>query len=181
MGISLETLALARKYADAVAAAGSQEALNKAVETAVEQSKIYTDKAIGNLTQFQVQIVNALPIVDIDPHTIYFVPMSMSSAADSYYEYMYIDEAWELIGTTQIDLSDYYTKEEVEQYIRDNKYVLPVASKNTLGGVKVDDISIHITEDGTIYANNEVTAEVALSVIDETFKEISAEEINTLF
>ena len=58
MGISLETLALARKYADAVAAAGSQEALNKAVETAVEQSKIYTDKAIGNLTQFQVQIVN---------------------------------------------------------------------------------------------------------------------------
>ena len=180
MGISLETLALARKYADAVAAAGSQEALNKAVETAVEQSKIYTDKAIGNLTQFQVQIVNMLPVENIDPHTIYFVPMSMSSAADSYYEYMYIDEAWELIGTTQIDLSDYYTKEEVEQYIRDNKYVLPTASKTTLGGVMIDDESIK-TKGGVISVNAEVSIATAQEVVDKNFTNISEQEINSLF
>lgn len=180
MGISLETLALARKYADAVAAAGSQEALNKAVETAVEQSKIYTDKAIGNLTQFQVQIVNMLPVENIDIHTIYFVPMSMSSAADSYYEYMYIDGAWELIGTTQIDLSDYYTKEEVEQYIRDNKYVLPTASKTTLGGVMIDDESIKI-KGGVISVNTEISIATAQEVVDKNFTNISEQEINSLF
>lgn len=182
MGISLETLALARKYADSVAAAGSQQALEQAVQEAVSQSKIYTDKAIGELTQFQVQIVEQLPANPIT-HVIYFIAIgnNLDGDTDGYYEYMYIDNQWELIGTTQIDLSNYFTKAEVRQLIADSKFVLPVASKNTLGGVKVDDISIHINEDGTIYADNEVTAEVALSVIDETFKEISAEEINTLF
>ena len=72
MGISLETLALARKYADSVAAAGSQQALEQAVQEAVSQSKIYTDKAIGELTQFQVQIVEQLPANPIT-HVIYFI------------------------------------------------------------------------------------------------------------
>ena len=45
MAISIETLALARKYADAVAAAGSKEALDKAVQQAVAESKLYTDDA----------------------------------------------------------------------------------------------------------------------------------------
>lgn len=180
MGISLETLALARKYADTVAAAGSQEALDKAVKKAVEESKIYTDKAIGNLTQFQVQIVNMLPIENIDIHTIYFVPMSMSSAADSYYEYMYIDEAWELIGTTQIDLSNYYTKKEVEQYVQDNKYVLSTASKTTLGGVMIDDESIKINN-GVISVNTEISAATAQEVVDKNFTNISDEEISSLF
>lgn len=44
MAISVETLVLAKKYADAVAAAGSKEALEKAVQEAVTQSQKYTDE-----------------------------------------------------------------------------------------------------------------------------------------
>ena len=51
---------------------------------------------------------------------------------------MFIDGRWELIGNTRIDLSDYYTNQEVQQYVADNKYVLPIASNSTLGGVKID-------------------------------------------
>lgn len=182
MGISLETLALARKYADQVAAAGSQEALQQAVEKAVLESKLYTDEAIRNLTQFQVKIVSRLPITDIDPHTIYFVPMSTSdSATDSYYEYMYIDESWELIGNTQIDLSDYFTKEQVNKLIQDNKYVLPTASTTTLGGVKIDNKTILINTEGMISTNLEVTSATAQEVIDKNFTNISDEEISLLF
>ena len=52
MGLSIVTLALAKKYADAVAAAGSKEALDKAVEEAVRQSKVYTDEALSHITSF---------------------------------------------------------------------------------------------------------------------------------
>ena len=49
MAISIETLALARKYADAVAAAGSKEALDKAVQQAVAESKLYTDDIFSHI------------------------------------------------------------------------------------------------------------------------------------
>lgn len=187
MGLSLETLALAKKYADAVAAAGSQEAIQKAIESAVSQSKIYTDKAIGELAQFNITIVDSLPAVDIKTHTIYFVPMSPSEFDNGYYEYMYINSKWELIGSTRIDLSDYYTKKEVEQYILDNKYVLPIASNSTLGGVKIDNSSIKIDENGVISVNFENTnsilaiQDLAQEVIDENFESIPNDDINNYF
>lgn len=180
MGISLETLALAKKYADAVAAAGSEAAIQQAIEVAVRESNIYTDKAIGELTQFQVTIVESLPIENIKTHTIYFVPATLNGD-DGYYEYMYIDGKWELIGNTRIDLSDYYTKQEVEKYILDNRYVLPIASNSTLGGVKIDNTSIVIDENGVISTSVENTESVAQNVIDRNFESISEDEINKLF
>ena len=181
MGISLETLALAQKYADSVAAAGSAAAIQKAIETAVRQSKLYTDAVVDSLIQFQVTIVDTLPITNIDTHTIYFVPMSSSEKDDKYFEYMFINGKWELIGNTKIDLSDYYTKKEVEQYILDNKYVLPIASNSTLGGVKIDNSSILIDEEGVISVSTENTQTIASDVIERTFKSISEDEINNLF
>ena len=181
MGISLETLALARQYADAVAAAGSQEALQKAVETAINESKIYTDQAIGNLTQFNITIVSVLPIDNIDTHTIYFLPMSQSESDNGYFEYMFINGQWELIGNTRIDLSNYYTKQEVEQYILDNKYVLPIASSSTLGGVKIDDSSILIDNEGTISVNPEYVEDISQEVVEENLISIDDDDISQLF
>lgn len=181
MGISLETLALAKKYTDAVSVAGSEAAMQKAIETAVKESKLYTDTVVSNLIQFQVTIVNSLPITNIDTHTIYFVPMSTSEKDDKYFEYMYIDGKWELIGNTQIDLSDYYTKKEVEQYILDNKYVLPIASNSTLGGVKIDNSSILIDTVGTISVSKDYTETTAQDVINKNFISIKDDEILKLF
>lgn len=181
MGISLETLALAKQYADAVAAAGSEEAIQKAIEQAVQQSKTYTDIAIGELTQFNITIVNSLPTTDIKTHTIYFLPISPLEEDNGYYEYMYIEGQWELIGSTRIDLSNYYTKKEVEQYILDNKYVLPIASHDTLGGVKIDNYTILINKEGVISVNDVVTNNTAQNVVNKNFTNISDSEINSLF
>jgi hypothetical protein len=41
-------------------------------------------------------------------HTIYFVPKA-GSTNDVYDEYLYINNAWEMIGNTQVDLSNYVT------------------------------------------------------------------------
>ena len=62
MAISIETLALARKYADAVAAAGSKEALDKAVQQAVAESKLYTDDVFSHI----VEIVDSLPTISVN-------------------------------------------------------------------------------------------------------------------
>ena len=62
--------------------------------------------AIGGINSFDVEIVNALPTTNIKTHTIYFVSKT-GSTDDIYDEYMYINNGWEKIGTTDIDLSGY--------------------------------------------------------------------------
>ena len=115
MAISIETLALARKYADAVAAAGSKEALDKAVQQAVAESKLYTDDIFSHIVSFKVEIVDSLPETDIDPHVIYFLKKeNPSEKNDIYYEYMYINNFWELIGSTDGKISDIDTVTEAQ-------------------------------------------------------------------
>lgn len=55
-----------------------------------------------------IQIVEELPEVG-DPTVLYLLAKEDPEEGDYYDEYLWIDEAWELIGTTQIDLSDYCT------------------------------------------------------------------------
>lgn len=73
-------------------------------------TKQYVDSsittAIGGITTFNATIVTDLPTTDIDTHTIYFKSNS-SSGNNVYDEYMYINNNWELIGNTQVDLTPY--------------------------------------------------------------------------
>ena len=58
---------------------------------------------------FDVEIVENLPVSG-DTHTIYFVPETGGETGDAYDEYMYVDNAWEKVGSTRIDLSEYAKK-----------------------------------------------------------------------
>ena len=60
------------------------------------------------------QIVASLPTTDIDPNTIYMVLSGTSATENVYNEFMYVNNAWELIGTSATDLTNYYTKAEVD-------------------------------------------------------------------
>jgi hypothetical protein len=66
-------------------------------------TKQYVDNsittAIDGINQFEVAIVSDLPTSDINTHTIYFKSNS-SSGNNIYDEYMYINNTWELIGST---------------------------------------------------------------------------------
>lgn len=61
----------------------------------------------------KLEIVQTLPVSDIDPQTIYLVPSSAPSTSNVYDEYIYVNNAWENIGSTSVDLTNYYTKTEV--------------------------------------------------------------------
>lgn len=60
----------------------------------------------------KIQVVDTLPETGrID--TIYLVKKDKPGEQNLYDEYVYTETGWEHIGDTSIDLSDYYTKEEV--------------------------------------------------------------------
>jgi hypothetical protein len=92
----------------------------------INGNKIPVVAVAGGLnTTFELfTLVEELPEVG-DPQKIYLVPHpnNESGETNQFYECIYINDAWETIGTlttdTNIDLSNYYTKDEVETLIAD--------------------------------------------------------------
>lgn len=97
---------------------GQNQAL-RIVLTTVGTNPLASKQYVDNLMSGAVKrlVVESLPTEDIDTNTIYMVLKSVPSTNNIYDEYMYINNAWELIGTTEVDLSNYYTKTE-----SDNRY-----------------------------------------------------------
>ena len=89
-------------------------------------NKKYVDEAISNaikdIHSFDIEVVDQLPTVDISTHTLYLVPSEKTEDNNTRDEYIYTDNSWEMIGTTKVDLSNYYTKPEVDEKI-DNLYL----------------------------------------------------------
>lgn len=84
------------------------------------KSDTYTQAEINNLVseipKFAIAVVEQLPTQDISTTTIYLVP-SDSESGDLYKEYIYVNNAWELLGIQKTDLTDYYNKSEVNELL----------------------------------------------------------------
>ena len=87
--------------------------------TAFVQSAITS--AVGNINSFDVSVVQSLPTTNIDPHTIYFISNS-GSTGNIYDEYMYVNNNWEKIGTTEVDLSGYLAKNNTTAFTPSGDY-----------------------------------------------------------
>ena len=87
------------------------------------KSETYTqaevDALISAIVTLNILVVQTLPTQDISTTTIYLVPKQTPETQDIYDEYIYVNNAWEHIGTTQIDLSNYYTKSEINTLLAD--------------------------------------------------------------
>ena len=64
------------------------------------------NSAISGITGISFEIVQQLPQTG-DPGTIYLVLASQGQTGDIYDEWIYINNSWEKIGTTAVDLSTY--------------------------------------------------------------------------
>lgn len=84
------------------------------------------------------EIVASLPTTDIDTATIYMILNGTSATENVYDEYMYISNAWELIGTSATDLTNYYTNAEV-----DGKLLLKANASDLTS--HTGDTTIHVT------------------------------------
>lgn len=78
-------------------------------------TRAYVVEQVSKAEHFSRQVVDALPVIGKD-NVIYLVPKN-GDGKDIYDEYIWINEAvgYEFLGTTAVDLSNYYTKEEIEE------------------------------------------------------------------
>lgn len=80
--------------------------------------------AVANADHLKRSIVDTLPeVADADENTIYMVPQNGATTGggttgvSSYNEYMIVNGAFELIGSSNVVLDDYYTKSETDSAI----------------------------------------------------------------
>ena len=81
--------------------------------------------------------VDALPITDIQTNVIYMLKATKPNGDVYRIEYMYIDDHWDPVGTSETTLDDYYTKTETDD--------LP-AVKSGINATKVSNYDTHIAD-----------------------------------
>ena len=116
-------------------------------------------------------------------NTLYFKKKE-GSDKDIYNEYIYVENAWELIGNTEIDLSNYYTKDqvysktEVDEKIPDIETVAS-GSGNVITSITVDSENKHkinISKDIDVYTKSEIDSKLSDSGLGDV---IAAAEFTT--
>lgn len=72
----------------------------------------FVTAAIADITGFHAEIITELPAVG-QTNILYLVAKSAAASGDGYDEYLYINGAWERVGSTDIDLSGYVQASEM--------------------------------------------------------------------
>ena len=78
-------------------------------------TKDEVDEMFSQLTGLKGEIVDSLPTENISLNTIYMVPHATKE--NSYIQFMYINGTWANIGSTDIDLTNYATKEDLDKKV----------------------------------------------------------------
>ena len=93
------------------------------------KNTVYTKEEVKNIVlsipKFNILVVNSLPTSNISNTTVYLLRVS-NETRNLYEEYIYVNNSWELLGTAKIDLSIYYTKNEIDSMIGDIDSVLDI-------------------------------------------------------
>lgn len=88
----------------------------------------------------KIEVVTELPETG-ESNVIYLVPKQDEDENNVFDEYIWINDDWELIGTTDIDLSDYYTKSEVDGKLP------PIYTLETIRNIWEDQANINSSND----------------------------------
>lgn len=72
----------------------------------------FVTNAIAGISGFHAEIVSELPASG-QPNILYLLAKSSAASGDGYDEYLYINGAWERVGSTDIDLSGYVQVSEM--------------------------------------------------------------------
>lgn len=91
------------------------ESLERALSEYMKASEVNAKIAetVASLTTFKKEVLDALPGTGED-NVIYLVPNPDPDDGNSKLEYMWIDGAFELIGSTKTDLTNYWSKDDLE-------------------------------------------------------------------
>lgn len=140
-----------QQLADAIAGVNNQFQ----TEIANYYTKTETDQMVSAIPKFAIEVVDTLPTENISSTTIYLVP-SNTEGPDVYTEYIYVNSQWEKLGVQTVDLTNYFTKTEINTLLAD--YYTKTEVGNTF--VAKDDI---VQELGT--SDTAVMSQAAVNAI----------------
>ena len=115
---------------------------NAAAILANTQSISALQKSIGDIVTFSVEVVESLPTTGKDK--VLYLVEDASAAAGTYIEYIWVNNAFEQIGSTAIDLSGYALKTEVASVSATAKSEA-IASANEYTDDKIAEVNADIT------------------------------------
>lgn len=110
------------------------------------KSETYTqtevNQMISSIPKFAIEVVETLPTAEISNTTIYLLT-SGTETENLYTEYIYVNNSWEKLGTQTVDLTNYYTKEEVNSLLSniDLSSYYTKTETNTLLNAKQDKLT----------------------------------------
>ena len=156
-------------------------------------TKTEVNDLINALSTLTLDIVETLPVSDISTTTIYLTPVS--GQQNVYMQYIYVNNEWAQLGTTQADLSNYYTKTQMDAslllkqdaltfdsaptagsinpvtsggvYTALQNVDVPVATTQTAGKVKPDGTTITVDANGVISGANTLEGGNLISIEDD--------------
>ena len=152
-----------------------------ALETSLTNvyTKTETDSAIATaiaaVDHLSREIVEALP-ENANANVIYMVRREDGTGQDVYNEYMYINGAWEIIGDTSVDLTDYARKEDILVKSVSPDFTVTEAGQLTLNagaapeinGSNISNIAIANVVGLQDALNSKVTSEEGKSLVSNT-------------
>lgn len=122
-------------------------------------TKTEVDTLIGAISTMHIEVVAGLPSSNIQTNVIYLVPKATAQTDNVYDEYINTDgtsAGWELIGDTEVDLSNYVTTTDLSTALAD--YVTTVGLSTILAGyVQKSQTAGLLKNDGTVDTNTYAT------------------------
>jgi hypothetical protein len=118
-------------------------------------SKDEVNQIVGSIKGFKKEIVNELPTVNADENTIYLKLKADGSGNDYYDEYLYINGAFEFIGSTRVNLLNYVTIDSAQTISGDKNFTGKLTSNGKellVGGELVDKVTQIKNTSGSIYS-----------------------------
>lgn len=116
-----------------------------------------SSKIVSELTDagFNVLVVQELPATG-EAHTLYFVPSADPQTQNAYDEYLYVNNAWELVGSTAVDMSDYYTKTQTDTLLANKAEIVEItqAEYDLLTPAEKNNGKIYSITDATVVDMN---------------------------
>lgn len=82
------------------------------------RAKTYTDGKFAEMSSLELKVVDTLPAENILKNAIYLLK---TDVADVYNQYVYSDAKWVSLGSTSVNMSDYYTREQVDSIVSELK------------------------------------------------------------
>lgn len=171
------------------------------VDTKVNAEDVYTkdetdlaiESAIAQLDHLKRKIVNSLDEINVndeDAHLyIYMVPTGLQYEDDKYDEYVVINKAIEKVGSWEVNLDNYATKDDLNEKVNkdENARLMTIAEGEKLAAIEAgaqvnlfDNVSEHFNIDNNQLNLNDLPISKITNLQDLLNKKVNAQDGYTL-